>query len=501
MFTEQESMFAGLFKVNNPEEAATELCLSMIRDYIRKKEPTVSALVGQNCCFRSFRIHLPEHPEADMLYLQQQRDKIAFFCQSGSFSLYHTSMERAVALTLEACQYYDHWEKALFQAVWDTPDYQTLIDTSEEVFENPMLITNWQGKLLGSTSSYRDIPIRDFWTQMNQTGVLPISCLQNLRESSHFDILKEENQVNLLYFEKFDYTCILGLVHENHEIILHFQIVEFHRKITETDLLLARTFLSVLRRAHRELQPAYRESATYVFSQLLSGRRVDSRLLNWVLSSLGWTVPEQRYYVVCFQVMDQKGNAKSMLLQLERSVPGSKVLIHEDMLVLLLSKPLFERFQNDLRYVNEKWHLSCGVSMPFDDWENLQLYYHQAASVAGLSKRDAKLHFCQEYAMFFLMDDLRQSIAARHMGHPAVQILAEYDRKNHTELVKTLQTFLLCERNSTLTAEKLNLHRNTLQYRVHKIEDLVPMDLEDADVRLHLLLTCLIPDQEKMRFM
>ena len=177
----------------------------------------------------------------------------------------------AGALTLEACQYYDHWEKSLREAVWDTPDYQALIDLSEEVFENPMLITNWQGKVLGYSSAYKDIPIREFWTQITETGTLPISCLQNLRESAYFHILQEENKVNLLHFNKIDYTCLLGLVHEKHEILLHFQIIEYNRQITETDLLLANTFLDVLRRVHHEIRPSYHESATYIFSQLLSG--------------------------------------------------------------------------------------------------------------------------------------------------------------------------------------------------------------------------------------
>ncbi len=474
-----------------------EYYLSMVRDHLIKSGLTVSDLNGSNSKFRSFRIETPGKRENDLLYLRSGPDGVSFSCAGGSFSLYGPSLSEAVSLVLEVFERYDRWERALMSAVWGTPDYQTLIDVSDEIFENPMLITNWQGKVLGYSSSYRETKIRDFWNELVDTGILPISCLQNLRESSHFDILKDENQVNFLHFEKFDYTCILGLTHENHEITLHFQIIEYNRKITGSDLLLARIFLSALKRAHQEIRPVNQESATYIFSQLLAGEHVNGKLLAWVMSSLGWSF-KTMFYLICFRPMDKKGNTKSMLMQLERAIPGSKVLIHENLPVMLLARPLFERFRDDILYINRKWHLKCGISMPFNEWNSLRLFFYQGSVVAeNFAGNDNGLHFCEDHIWYFMREDLKSSLAAGHMKHPAVQILAKYDRRNNTEFLKTLRIFLLCERNSTLTAKKLNIHRNTLQYRLHKINALIRTDLDDPDTRLHLLMTCILSAPEE----
>ena len=180
-----------------------------------------------------------------------------------------------------------------------------------------------------------------------------------------------------------------------------------------------------------------------------------------------------------------------MLSQLERSIPGSKVLIHEEMPIMLLSMPLMNKLKNDLIYICRKWHLKCGISMPFQDWKYLNVYYHQAAKVLSLAGDDTTLHFCMDHAIHFLLEDVGNSITASHMRHPAVSVLAEYDMNNNTELLRTLHTYLLCERNSTLTSKTLHIHRNTLQYRIHKIQDLINTDLEDPDERLHLLLSSL----------
>lgn len=55
--------------------------------------------------------------------------------------------------------------------------------------------------------------------------------------------------------------------------------------------------------------------------------------------------------------------------------------------------------------------------------------------------------------------------------------------------MKTLLVYLRHERNVVETAQVLVVHRNTLNYRVRKIEEITGMDLNDADIRLRILLT------------
>ena len=57
------------------------------------------------------------------------------------------------------------------------------------------------------------------------------------------------------------------------------------------------------------------------------------------------------------------------------------------------------------------------------------------------------------------------------------------DEKNNTELYDTLKMYLLCENNVTMAAEKLHVHRNTLVYRLDKLQKYTGLDLrvfEDA---------------------
>jgi PucR family transcriptional regulator, purine catabolism regulatory protein len=61
-------------------------------------------------------------------------------------------------------------------------------------------------------------------------------------------------------------------------------------------------------------------------------------------------------------------------------------------------------------------------------------------------------------------------------------------------LLKTLGAYLATNGSPTDTASRLHLHRNTVLYRLGRIEDLLQLDLRDADVRLTLHLALKIED-------
>ena len=68
----------------------------------------------------------------------------------------------------------------------------------------------------------------------------------------------------------------------------------------------------------------------------------------------------------------------------------------------------------------------------------------------------------------------------------ALPILRDYDREHGTELYNTLKTYLYYERNSTLTAKVLKLHRSTLPHRLERIMRLTGLNLDDYRTRMYL---------------
>lgn len=469
------------------------LYLSMVHEFITSRNYKVTEIEGEDQYFETLRVGMQQIDEPEILYLIRQIDtSICFYCKGSSFTLYDTSLEQVCGLAIEACQFYDHWEKQLIMGVWDNPDFQNLIDISEEVFQNPMLITNWQGKVLGYTKRYADAPLRDFWQDIVKNEMLPITCLRNLRNSPYHQILTLENQATLLDFKELNYRCILGLVHVNHEIALHFQIIEHNKPLTDTAVKLAHTLLEVLQKAYRENQTESGETASHLFSQLLNNEMVEQKRLDWILASFGWNTPDTNYYLVYFELMDGRGNAKSLMAQIGRYIPGCKMIYWREHIIMFLSEPLLEKSKKEILYINNNLKLRCGVSLPFKDWNYLSVYFEQAKSALTYAPDEQLLCFCLDYSWYCLVEQLKESAASMKLIHPAIGKLIQYDEENDTELARTLFCYLRCERNTTLTAEELFIHRNTLQYRIHRINSLIHVNLNDADIRSHLMVSYLL---------
>jgi len=69
--------------------------------------------------------------------------------------------------------------------------------------------------------------------------------------------------------------------------------------------------------------------------------------------------------------------------------------------------------------------------------------------------------------------------------------LIDYDLRQNADLIKTLEAFFHCHGNLSETAKMLIVHRNTLLYRMNRINEIAAIDLERPETRLalHLALT------------
>ncbi|MED3757293.1 helix-turn-helix domain-containing protein, partial [Geobacillus stearothermophilus] len=70
--------------------------------------------------------------------------------------------------------------------------------------------------------------------------------------------------------------------------------------------------------------------------------------------------------------------------------------------------------------------------------------------------------------------------------NPALEKLQAYDRKHHSDLVKTFETFFDHNENVQETADVLNVHPNTLAYRLKRIADIAELDLNDMNQKIKL---------------
>lgn len=83
--------------------------------------------------------------------------------------------------------------------------------------------------------------------------------------------------------------------------------------------------------------------------------------------------------------------------------------------------------------------------------------------------------------------------------HSAVIHLRDYDLEHDTELLESLRVYLTHNRSIGESAAALYIHRNTMNYRMAKINELTNIELNDPDVLCHLLFSFYALDYRSMR--
>ena len=78
-----------------------------------------------------------------------------------------------------------------------------------------------------------------------------------------------------------------------------------------------------------------------------------------------------------------------------------------------------------------------------------------------------------------------------------VEPLVRYDRERGSDLVRTLRVYFACGSNASEAADKLFLHRNSMLYRLARIEKLTGADLKNPRVGLILQLGLLAIEGEE----
>ena len=86
-----------------------------------------------------------------------------------------------------------------------------------------------------------------------------------------------------------------------------------------------------------------------------------------------------------------------------------------------------------------------------------------------------------------LLNDLSRSSGLSPFRELVVP-LSDYDRKRGSDLIKTLSIYFDTGTNASETADRLFLHRNSLLYRLERIQELTGLDLKNPDARLALQL-------------
>lgn len=140
----------------------------------------------------------------------------------------------------------------------------------------------------------------------------------------------------------------------------------------------------------------------------------------------------------------------------------------------------------------KRFNACCGASRSFADLLHAPDYIKQAedAMTLGQTRNGASgVYYYEElYLPAILAPRVNQMSRVNYIS-PAIPLLEAYDRTNSTEFLNTLECYTRNLYHASDTAKQLHIHRNTLLYRLQKIEEIGAFSLKDYDTVLHLMIS------------
>ena len=179
-------------------------------------------------------------------------------------------------------------------------------------------------------------------------------------------------------------------------------------------------------------------------------------------------------------------------------------MIFNDCIVTLLSGLRTQGFApSDCPVIQEltksfyPYGLISGCSMPFSDLSLLRGYYAQALATAQIAAEQPETPLLYSKGLFarLIFRGIANVSMARVFLHPLLEEIREYDEKNNTVYFPTLKAYCNAFFDRDRAAEDLSVHRNTLAYRLNRMEEIFHLDMEDCTLQKELYCSFLLYDE------
>lgn len=240
---------------------------------------------------------------------------------------------------------------------------------------------------------------------------------------------------------------------------------------------------------------------TTFFSAMLDSAPDPAQRWETRLSAYGYPLLPSLHVVAAHfpKASQSRSELQNLASNLHHIFPGSIYCLRDDLIVLLCSNrpgqfsASYAAGRGDGFFVRNG--LKLGISSEFSSIYDMAAYYREALTAIQLGPR------FDPDGRFYLYDNLRLYDMVCRVGrdsdlvgfcYPPFMKLFRYDQENGTELGPTLYFYLLDIKDPSRVCKKLNIHKNTLYFRLKKIQSIMQVDYTRLPVAAKIFVTIII---------
>ena len=216
---------------------------------------------------------------------------------------------------------------------------------------------------------------------------------------------------------------------------------------------------------------------------------------------------EKRKHIALFLSPDEKNGDLEHLMQAARQSLNLQsiifTLIENDGVVVIYDLPemahpvheLLGNLRKNIETFYQIYHknvtISAGAGDSFYSIRDLKdsvTEAKHALNMLHMCKRTGQYRMYEEMGIYQLLFSIKDDSILKRIIEEQIGILQVYDQENISDLLTTLDVYLQEDCNITNTTQRLYVHRNTVKYRIKRIQELLGKDLHDVNVQFNLRL-------------
>lgn len=381
----------------------------------------------------------------------------------------------------------EHIYARLFEAYVNGESLQSLIQLTADLLQNPVIVINVSYQIVGHSNI---LDIEDaFWLDHIKNGFCPyefivkvntLPCVkEGKRKENTYEVWCEESQNKKLVSKlKYKDTQIGNVI-----------MMGCKREILSEDYEVLERVASLYSIKLNEHQRTSRQRPQSVYYENLLIDLIERKHLSGeeILSymELGKLEFPPQMYVLSMNpagcgsydcsLEDIRENCSYLFYRFP-------ALYYREHFITICSADRLKEQLNKIRGFLCSNHIYVGISRQFQNISEFYQYYQQSLKAISLGRYACPEEYIFYYSRvqyFEFLELAEHPLDRTALCHPYLLTLKEYDTAHGNNLFDTLYRYILNDGNIQKTAADLFIHRNTVRYRMDKIQELVPIDFSN----------------------
>lgn len=264
-------------------------------------------------------------------------------------------------------------------------------------------------------------------------------------------------------------------------------VIEENPAPNEKDCFFAEALISKQFYSDRHQNGAPVNNYEEILTELLDGKFADEEVFKIKVSGtfLAHFSPE-RFALIQFSGNEAEAQKEYLQKDLERRFKASHPIFYKGRVMVFLYSDHDMSFFEQL---SKEYSFKIVISPKIQSLYSLKTVYQTVEkTVLYISDKttEACVAYSEDYALLIL---LKRICEGTDFINPKIRNLYLYDLENGSELCLTLYNYFICRHSLQDTGERMFTHKNTVQYRIHKIKEQFEIDTDGTQQHTEYLLS------------